>query len=172
MLFAKPSDQKTEYAGMILDGGEAANIIPAHTSAEFSIRSLTTKRRDVLIEKVIACAQAAAQAIGCQLKYKVKPGYKDIIPNKVLAELFKSNLESLGRVVVDPDPNERMGSTDMGDISHIVPCHSSISSDRSRKCGWSHPGIQRVLHLRSWKICDAGCCQGFGNDGSRPVYKS
>jgi amidohydrolase len=112
---------KDRVAGVILEGGEAANIIPAHTSAEFTVRSLTASRRDVVIEKVIACAQAAAQAIGCQLKYKVKTGYMDIIPNKVLAELFKSNLESLGRVVIDPDPNERMGSTDMGDISHLVP---------------------------------------------------
>jgi amidohydrolase len=112
---------KDRVAGVILDGGVAANIIPAHTSAEFTIRSLTTTHRDVVIEKVIACVQAAAQSIGCQLKYKVKPGYMDIIPNNVLAELFKSNLESLGRMVVDPDPNERMGSTDMGDISHLVP---------------------------------------------------
>ena len=49
------------------------------------------------------------------------PGYKEIIPNRILAGLFKTNLESLGRIVVEPDPNERMGSTDMGDISHIIP---------------------------------------------------
>jgi amidohydrolase len=114
----KPMDR---VAGVIHHGGEAANIIPAYTSAEFTVRSLTTKRRELLIEKIIACAQSAAQAVGCQLKYTVKPGYKDIIPNKILAGLFKSNLELLGRLVVDPDPNERMGSTDMGDVSHLVP---------------------------------------------------
>jgi len=112
---------KDRVAGVILDGGKAANIIPAHTSAEFSVRSISAKRRDSLVVKIIACAQAGAQAIGCQLKFEVTPGYKEIIPNKILAGLFKSNLESLGRVVVDPDPNERMGSTDMGDISHMVP---------------------------------------------------
>jgi len=85
------------------------------------VRSISAKRRDSLVVKIIACAQAGAQAIGCQLKFEVTPGYKEIIPNKILAGLFKSNLESLGRVVVDPDPNERMGSTDMGDISHMVP---------------------------------------------------
>src|SRR4030066_1416741 len=112
---------KDRVAGIILDGGKAANIIPAHTSAEFSVRSISAKRRDALVVKIIACAQAGAQAIGCQFKFEVTPGYKEIIPNKILAGLFKSNLESLGRVVVDPDPNERMGSTDMGDISHMVP---------------------------------------------------
>lgn len=112
---------KDRVAGIILDGGEASNIVPAHSSAEFSIRSLSSRRRDELVDKVIACAQSGAQAIGCQLIYKVTPGYKEIIPNRIMAGLFKSNLESLGRIVVDPDPNERMGSTDMGDISHLVP---------------------------------------------------
>jgi amidohydrolase len=112
---------KDRIAGIITKGGDAANIIPAHCACEFSIRSLSTKRRDILVEKVIACAQAGAQTIGCSLEHEVVPGYQDIIPNHILAGLFKSNLETLGRVVVDPDPNERMGSTDMGDVSHIIP---------------------------------------------------
>jgi amidohydrolase len=112
---------KDKIAGIILHGGEAANIIPAYSSAEFSVRALKAKRRDELVERVIACAQAGAEAVGCQMKYELTPGYMDIIPNRVLAGIFQSHLETLGRVVVDPDPNERMGSTDMGDVSHLVP---------------------------------------------------
>jgi amidohydrolase len=112
---------KDRIAGIIKHGGEASNIVPAYTSAEFSIRGKSAKRRDLLVEKVIICAQAGAQAIGCQMKYKVTAGYAEIIPNRIMAGLFRSNLESLGRIVVDPDPNERMGSTDMGDLSHLVP---------------------------------------------------
>jgi amidohydrolase len=112
---------KDRIAGIITQGGEAANIIPDHCVAEFSVRSLTSKRRDILIDKVIACAQAGAQAVGCRLESHVTPGYQEIIPNRILAGLFKSNLESLGRIVVDPDPYERMGSTDMGDVSHLIP---------------------------------------------------
>ncbi|MFZ2098297.1 MAG: M20 family metallopeptidase [Anaerolineales bacterium] len=108
-------------AGIIVHGGEAANIIPAYTSAEFSIRALKATRRDELANRVIGCAQAGAEAVGCQLKYELTPGYMDIIPNRILGELFRANLETLGRVVVDPDQNERMGSTDMGDVSHLVP---------------------------------------------------
>jgi metal-dependent amidase/aminoacylase/carboxypeptidase family protein len=112
---------KDRVAGIILDGGEAANIIPAHASADFSIRSLTTKRRDYLVSRVIDCAESAGKSIGCKLEYTISPGYKQIIPNKVLASLFTANLESLGREIAELDPNERMGSTDMGDVSHIVP---------------------------------------------------
>ena len=62
---------KDRVAGIILSGGEASNIIPAYSSAEFSVRSLTSERRDELVEKAIQCAQAAAQTIGCRLVYKV-----------------------------------------------------------------------------------------------------
>ena len=49
------------------------------------------------------------------------PGYSEIVPNPTLAKLFRGNLEALGRSVTDPDPNERMGSTDMGNVSKVVP---------------------------------------------------
>jgi metal-dependent amidase/aminoacylase/carboxypeptidase family protein len=119
--FRQTMGLKDRIAGIITHGGERSNIVPAYTSAEFSIRALSSKRRDELAEKVITCAQAAAQAVGCELKYTIIPGYQEIIPNKLMAELFSANLEALGRVVTTPDLNERMGSTDMGDISHLVP---------------------------------------------------
>jgi amidohydrolase len=141
---------KDRVAGIIIHGGEASNIIPAYTSADFSIRALSTKRRDGLVDKVIACAQAGAQAIGCQLKFKVTPGYKEIIPNRILAGLFKSNLELLGRVVVEPDPNERMGSTDMGDISHLVPAiHPYLAIAPENIAG-------HTIEFREYSISDAG----------------
>ncbi len=113
-----PSDR---VAGIILNGGEAHNIVPAYTSADFSIRALSSKRRDELVEKVVLCAQAAAQAIGCRLVHTLTPGYREMVPNSVLAALYSDNLKHLGREVVSPGANERMGSTDMGDISHLVP---------------------------------------------------
>jgi metal-dependent amidase/aminoacylase/carboxypeptidase family protein len=112
---------KDVIAGIILKGGEAANIIPAYTCADFSIRSLTSQRRDEIIERVKACAQAGAQAVGCQLKLTLSPGYKDMLPNHIIADLFSTNLEAVGRQVVEPNPFERMGSTDMGDVSQIIP---------------------------------------------------
>jgi amidohydrolase len=113
---------RDRIAGIITHGGEACNIVPSYTAAKFSIRATTAHRRDQLIQRVIACAQAGADAIGCQLKTQISPGYKEIIPNTILAELFTKNLIFLGRQVTEPDPDERMGSTDMGDLSQIIPC--------------------------------------------------
>jgi amidohydrolase len=112
---------KDRIAGIITHGGDAANIIPGYTSAEFSVRGESENRREEVLQKLINCAEAAALATGCQLKYQAQPGYTEIVPNRVIGQHFIENLTSLGREVVDPEPNERMGSTDMGNVSKVVP---------------------------------------------------
>ena len=112
---------KDRIAGIITHGGDAANIIPGYTAAEFSVRGESEKRREEVLAKLISCAEAAALATGCELKFEANPGYTEIVPNRVVGNLFAENLTSLGREVVPPEPNERMGSTDMGNVSKVVP---------------------------------------------------
>jgi metal-dependent amidase/aminoacylase/carboxypeptidase family protein len=48
--------------------------------------------------------------------------------NMTLAGLFKQNLESLGRKVETCDPHFGLGSTDMGNVSQVVPSiHPTIA---------------------------------------------
>jgi amidohydrolase len=148
--FRQTMGLKDRIAGIITRGGEKANIVPAYTSAEFSIRALSSARRDKLAEKVINCAQAAAQSVGCKMKYTIIPGYRDINPNKVMAGLFTTNLEAMGRVVIVPDLNERMGSTDMGDISHLVPAiHPYLAIAPENIAG-------HTTEFRDYSISEAG----------------
>jgi len=114
-------EPKDRVAGIILQGGDAPNIIPAHTAAEFSVRGKTSNRREEVLKKVLACAQAAAAATGCRLEYDPQPGYAEIIPNPTIANLLTDNLNKLGREVSLPLPDEPMGSTDMGNVSQVVP---------------------------------------------------
>jgi len=108
-------------AGIITDGGKAANIIPDYTSAKFSVRGHTSSRREEVLKLVVACAEAGALASGCRLEYQINEGYDNIIPNKALGDIFTRNIEQLGRIVEAPLPDEPMGSTDMGNLSHVVP---------------------------------------------------
>lgn len=114
-------EMSDRVAGVITHGGDVANVIPAYTAATFSVRGKTEDRREQVLKKVLACADAAAIATGCEMKYSESPGYAEIFPNPTLARLFIQNLESLGRQVVDPKPDEPMGSTDMGNVSRIIP---------------------------------------------------
>ena len=56
-----------------------------------------------------------------------------MVPNRIVGTLFTENISKLGRDVIEPGPNEPMGSTDMGNVSKVVPCiHAyleTVSSD-------------------------------------------
>jgi len=117
--------------GIITDGGQAVNVIPHHTAAKFLIRTEEDEYMDdVLKPKVLACFEGAARATGCQLTYKwgEESRYKTMRTNLALAGAYRANIESLGRTVVTPESSRSMGSTDMGNVSQIVPgIHPAIA---------------------------------------------
>ncbi|HTY82151.1 MAG TPA: M20 family metallopeptidase [Dehalococcoidales bacterium] len=107
--------------GIITDGGEAANIVPAHTAASFMVRAVTDADLDALEPRVLNCFVGAAAATGAELKYKWDPmRFSYINNNHVMAELFQKNIEALG--ITMPLGEEKFtGSTDVGNVSLIIP---------------------------------------------------
>lgn len=107
--------------GIINNGGSAANIIPDYAAATFSVRAASQKYAKEVLDRVIQCAQAAGVATGAELKHTARPGYAEIIPNRAIARAFADNWRNIGVEVQEVRPNERMGSTDMGNVSQVVP---------------------------------------------------
>lgn len=113
---------KARVHGIITDGGEAANIVPAHSAAVFLVRAEDNAYLDELRQKVINCFVGAATASGARLEYRWgDTSYAPMRNNLTLARLFKQNMESLGRKVKLTDPSGAFGSTDMGNVSQLVP---------------------------------------------------
>jgi amidohydrolase len=107
--------------GIITHGGDAPNIVPKYAAAEFSVRAATSDASFVVVEKVIRCAEAGALAAGAELKVRHLTHYANRLANPTLARLFAGNIGALGERVEEPAPDERMGSSDMGNISHLMP---------------------------------------------------
>jgi len=108
--------------GIITDGGEAPNIVPAHSAARFLIRALNNNYLDELKEKVLSCFKGASLTSGAKLEYRWGDRiYAPMKNNMTLARLFKQNLESLGCHTEVFDPRFGFGSTDMGNVSQVVP---------------------------------------------------
>ncbi len=107
--------------GIITSGGVAVNIIPDYAAAAFSVRAASQSYAEELVQRVIRCAEAAAIATGAELTATAKTGYAAMMPNPVIGRLMANNLRSVGVEVHDPRPNERMGSTDLGNVSQVVP---------------------------------------------------
>ena len=115
--------------GIITDGGEAPNIIPGHSAGVFSVRALDNDYLSELKNRVLNCFAGASVASGARLEYRWRDRtYAPMKNNMILAGLFKHNLESLGRAVEDFDPRSGLGSTDMGNVSQVVPSiHPTIA---------------------------------------------
>jgi len=108
--------------GIITHGGSASNIIPDYTAAEFLVRAVEKDHALVMLDKVEDCARAGALAAGAEVKLtRGEKYYANMVPSTVLADLFDANLTALGREVQLPPSSGRMGSTDMGNVSHVVP---------------------------------------------------
>ncbi len=108
--------------GIITDGGMKPNIVPEHASANFYVRAPETGYRDELLEKLRHCAEGAALATGATMSFNiVGHSYKAMRPNHALGEAFVKNLTELGEPLDPPPPDAGMGSTDMGDVSQVVP---------------------------------------------------
>src|SRR5256714_11484590 len=107
--------------GIVTDGGEAANIIPSHTSARYNLRAPTFDQLLDLRAKVTRCFEAGALATGAHLSIVGgdKP-YAQMVQNAALSELYRRNAEALGRVVQEA-PRSGGGGTDMGNISQVIP---------------------------------------------------
>jgi len=107
--------------GVITDGGEAANIVPARAAANFIVRAENGVLLDALKKRVIDCFAGAARATGAKLKYSWGERYEAMVSNVALAKLFHENMRSLGRPVSLGENTVLNFSTDVGNVSQLLP---------------------------------------------------
>lgn len=107
--------------GYITNGGQAVNIIPELAACEISVRGRTASEMERVRAVVERCARAAAMASDVRLEIATRRGYRDLRSNMTLARRFGAHLEALGRRPRETDSRIGAGSTDMGDVSHVVP---------------------------------------------------
>jgi len=106
---------------IITKGGEAVSAVPADVRMETFVRGRTMEAIMDANTKVDRALRAGAMAVGAQVKIQTIPGYMPLQQNKGMAEIFRANAaelvgeENVGYV------EHRAGSTDMGDISHLMP---------------------------------------------------
>lgn len=105
---------------IITNGGTKANIIPEKAAMDVWFRAPTRDDIEVLKLKVKACIEGAAQATGCQYSFDPDFVYENLRSNNVLAGLYAENLRKRGFTDF-LDSFRETGSTDMGNVSHVVP---------------------------------------------------
>ena len=113
--------------GIMTKGGEAVNAVPSDVRLEWRVRSGNPKAVVSNGAVVDRCFKAGALAVGASVEITNIPGYLPMRPDTRLQELFRRNsIDLLGErlTMVIANRRNRGGSTDMGDLSHLIPaCH-------------------------------------------------
>lgn len=115
-------EEQARIHGIITNGGEAPNVVPAYSAAKFIIRAPDYAYLEELQGKVLNCFKGASLASGARLKYRWgEKVYAPIKNNVAMARIFSDNLESLGRKLDIFDSQGPFGSSDIGNVSEVVP---------------------------------------------------
>ena len=121
-LYRQQMSREATIHGVILDGGEAANVIPDYTRSRVYIRSKQEKIIDELYERFAKMVEGAALMTGCSSEinqYSVP--YKPRKPNRTLSDLFLDAARAMGTMNPSDGLLSGRGSTDFGDFSHAAP---------------------------------------------------
>ena len=118
--------------GIFLRAGEKPNIVPRDAATEWYVRSDNITSLHELKPRVLAALESGAHACGCTVSHTwVGTPYADMVTNSALSASYVANAAILGRSVGDSrvTGHRVVGSTDMGNISHLVPSiHPMIAS--------------------------------------------
>jgi amidohydrolase len=110
--------------GVMTNGGEAPNAIPARTEGRWYVRAESLAQLAETEAKVWRCFEAGALATGAALDVtpESKP-YAEFRTFEPALRAYVDNAERLGRVFDRHTPARRMNraSTDMGNVSQVVP---------------------------------------------------
>jgi amidohydrolase len=120
-LLRQQTREDARIHGISTYGGAAPNIIPDRAEAVFTVRATDSAYALELLQRVIRCAEGAALATGATLEHTVRKGYDAMKPNHAMGQRFTRYLETLGYPPDAPPERPRMGSTDMGDVSRVMP---------------------------------------------------
>ena len=106
---------------IIIEGGTASNIIPHTALLEVNFRTEKYYRLSELMKRVCLIADGAAAMYGATVEKNVGKLSYERYPNMPLSESFKRNMESLGEKIEIADNTKYYGSSDMNDVSIVMP---------------------------------------------------
>lgn len=108
--------------GIIVSGGDAPNIVPEYAKAKFYLRAASAPVLDKVYEKVERIVEGAALMTGAKGRMRL---YQNRVENMVrtpsLDDVYCRVMEGLGEHVQTPAADKPVGSSDVGNISQVVP---------------------------------------------------
>ena len=129
---------------IITKGGDSVNVVPADVRMESYVRAKTVKAMLEANEKIDRAICCAAMAIGAEAEIQNMPGQLPMVNDPALNALYEANVRARVGEHAVIHLGHQAGSTDMGDLAHIMPVIHP----------WFGGGTTGVLHSEHFRITD------------------
>jgi amidohydrolase len=106
---------------IITQGGVAVNSVPADVRMETFVRGKSIEAFLAASQKVDCALRAGAMAVGGSVDITTLPGYLPMRHDATMLELYRANAAALVGASNVTQLGHRTGSTDMGDVSQLMP---------------------------------------------------
>ncbi|GIH06922.1 peptidase M20 [Rhizocola hellebori] len=108
--------------GVLVQGGTSPGVIPDRAEAAFLVRAATLAGLTPVADRVLRTLAGGAASVGAGLRVRATaPAYAELRTDPELALAWERNARSLGRQPLLNVPPNRVGSSDLGNVSHLVP---------------------------------------------------
>lgn len=136
--------------GYMAEGGHMINTIPDFARLRYGTRARSSVAAGQVLERLLNCGRGGALATGCRFEWRhtARP-YSDLRHNAPMLEAFSANLDRMGESYIRD--RAISGSTDMGNVSHVVPTIHPI-------IGYGDPHL--LMHTKAFADASRGE-QGF-----------
>jgi len=116
---------------IITKGGDLVNVVPADVRIETFVRGRNVEAMQDANKKVNRALEAGAMAIGAKVEILDLPGYLPSLFDPRLDQLFAANMAPLLGPEAVGQAGQQTGSSDIGDISHLMPAlHAYIKAGK------------------------------------------
>ena len=137
------TDPSIRVHGIINSGGDSVNIVPDSVTMEYLLRASSMEKIKELSMLFDRAMHGAAAALGGTAEVTTTPGYAVMNDHQGLWKVFEDAVRILHPEANFNSTGAVMSSTDMGDVSQIVPSiHSAV------------PGAQGTSHGKDYKVKD------------------
>lgn len=106
---------------ILTHGGSQVNVIPGEARLEMYVRGKTVEGVAEASRRVDRALRAGALAMGAQVEIDTLPGPMPLSCDRTMARFFEATARGLVGDANYRDIPHRSGSTDMGDLSQVMP---------------------------------------------------
>jgi amidohydrolase len=117
-----PDEEHVRVHPIVTKGGDGVNVVPADVQMESYVRAKSVEAIEAANETTNRALESGAMAVGADVTIEDFPGYLPLRTNQTLVDCFDANARTvIGDDAIYSEEQHVTGSTDMGDVTQIVP---------------------------------------------------